>query len=340
MSLPPGATLVSGTMPLPPGATLVTPTSGPAQGTAYGPPGTTPGSGHIEGISATPQPTGIRDRLARWAENVSNDIKFGSDTTGVGTLIKKMGAHGVYNGNSEDMADFMASLPLGMARATKGGAEITQSGKTWQGTKDIAGGALQAYTIPGLMASGPAAEAAVEAIPSAEGAGNAFNEISAAIGKHTVAMTNDLSDATQEVSRLAKSGGQMPKVVGDFITRIFNPEEGPLTFDEARRFQSMAGKKLALDLNSQPIKDKALLRAIGNWYGELSDAVEQTASQGQLLSKFKDAMTEYRRAMGLADVGAKAKTAAKVIAAGTAATAAARVVAPSVVGSLRGMLGY
>src|SRR5579872_7595121 len=47
------------------------------------------------GISASPEPTGVSDRIARWTENVANDIKYGTDTTGVGTVLKKMGAHGV-----------------------------------------------------------------------------------------------------------------------------------------------------------------------------------------------------------------------------------------------------
>ena len=113
-------------------------------------------------IQATPQPQGIRDSIANWADNVANDIKYGTDITGVGSVLKKMGAQGVYKGNPEAVGDFMASLPLGLLRATKGAAEVTQSGQQWQGAKDMAGGAMQASTIPGAFVAPEAAEAAGE----------------------------------------------------------------------------------------------------------------------------------------------------------------------------------
>lgn len=106
---------------------------------------------------AMPEPQNVSDRLTRWSENVMNDIKYGTDITGVGTVLKKMGAHGVYNGNSQGVGDFMASLPLGLLRAFKGQNEI-ESGHVWQGTKDIAGGGLQAATIPGAFVAPEAGE--------------------------------------------------------------------------------------------------------------------------------------------------------------------------------------
>jgi len=80
----------------------------------------------------------------------------------------------------------MASLPLGLARATKGGAEVTEPGQTWQGTKDIAGGAVEAATIPSAFMGGPAADTGAEAAGTAtsklfgnvEKAGKLFDEVS------------------------------------------------------------------------------------------------------------------------------------------------------------------
>lgn len=106
-------------------------------------------------IGPQPQDTGMMSRLQKWSENVANDVKYGTDETGIGTVLKKMGAHGVYNGNSEGVGDFMASLPLGLLRATKGVAETGQ-GQAWQGTKDIVGGAAQAATMPASLAVSPA----------------------------------------------------------------------------------------------------------------------------------------------------------------------------------------
>lgn len=105
-------------------------------------------------ISAVHEPTTFLGKFGRWAENVSNDLKYGTDETGIGTVLKKMGAHGVYMGNSEGVGDFMASLPLGLLKSAKGTTELApaviggEKGKTLQGLKDVVGGGLQAATIP------------------------------------------------------------------------------------------------------------------------------------------------------------------------------------------------
>jgi len=157
------------------------------------------------GISASPEPTGVSDRIARWTENVANDIKYGTDTTGVGTVLKKMGAHGVYNGESQAVGDFMASLPLGLLRMAKGGAETNQPGNEWQGVKDIAGGAGQAATMPTLADTGGAIDAAAS-VPGLiasggrkllQASGNVVNRVTganSAIREAELARTAALSD--------------------------------------------------------------------------------------------------------------------------------------------------
>lgn len=106
--------------------------------------------------------TGVMDSIAKWTDNVADDIKYGTDKTGIGTVLKKMGAHGVYNGNSQAVGDFMASLPLGLLRAAKGGAETNQPGKVWQGTKDIVGGAGEAGTMLALADTGGTVDLAAD----------------------------------------------------------------------------------------------------------------------------------------------------------------------------------
>lgn len=121
-------------------------------------------------ISATPQPTSIADRVQRWADNVSYDLQHGTDLTGIGHVLKAMGAHGLDYGNSKAVADYMGSLPLGLLKGIKGETELAQSGKRWQGVKDVAGGALQASTIPGSFVAPEAAETAPEVLGKAGGA--------------------------------------------------------------------------------------------------------------------------------------------------------------------------
>jgi hypothetical protein len=122
----------------------------------------------IGSISAVHEPNSWAGKAQRWADNVSNDIKYGTDLTGIGSVLKKMGAHGVYSGNPEAVGDFMASLPLGLLKAGKGSSEVAQ-GKMWQGTKDIVSGGLQASTMPASFVSPEISELTAEKGAAAAG---------------------------------------------------------------------------------------------------------------------------------------------------------------------------
>lgn len=99
-------------------------------------------------------------KLKLWSQNVQSDLMHGTDLTGIGHVLKAMGAHGLQYGETEDTAKFMGSLPLGIMRATQGGAELALPGQRWRGTKDVVGGALDAATIPGGFMAPEAGEVA------------------------------------------------------------------------------------------------------------------------------------------------------------------------------------
>jgi hypothetical protein len=115
-------------------------------------------------ITATPEPTSVGGKVERWARNVSEDLKYGTDLTGIGTVLKKMGAHGVYSGNTQAVGDFMGSLPLGLSKVLTGMGEVAQSGKRVQGAKDAVSGGLQAATIPSAFVAPEGAELAGQGI--------------------------------------------------------------------------------------------------------------------------------------------------------------------------------
>lgn len=117
-------------------------------------------------IAAQEPANGMAQKFARWAGNVMNDLEYGTDHTGVGTVLKKMGAHGVSMGNPEEVGQFMASIPLGLLRYSKGMAEVTDpehGAVAWQGLKDAIGGASQAATIPTSFVAPEAGELATDA---------------------------------------------------------------------------------------------------------------------------------------------------------------------------------
>lgn len=256
------------------------------------------GAAEATGMGAT-QSSGWRDSVSRWTDNVMNDIKNGTDATGVGTVLKRMGAHGVYSGNPQAVGDFMASLPLGLARATKGAAEITQEGKTWQGTKDIVGGGLQAAQIPAAFAGGPT-EAGAEAVATGAGkifgnverAGQLFNEVKTAAKTQAVPITEEMSQAAVRAQELADAGAKgMPRVISKFVARVTNPEKPPIAWDEARDFYSNVSR---LSANEYQNMNPQMAAQVGKFAGAFNDALRSAAAAAGKGDEYSQAMQLYR----------------------------------------------
>jgi hypothetical protein len=172
-------------------------------------------------------------RYAKWLENVSDDIKYGTDHTGVGSVLKSLGAHGVYRGAPEAVGDFMASLPLGILKAQKGSAELTpqvlggEKGHTWQGVKDLVGGGLQAIQIPASF-SGPEVSAAE--MPDA---------ITAATGKVENVLRGGQPGMQGAIRNAAQTGEDLAEARSAAVraaepTRVHPPDIDPAVRDQAR----------------------------------------------------------------------------------------------------------
>jgi hypothetical protein len=186
----------------------------------------------------------------------------------VGTVLKKMGAHGVYSGEPEVVGDFMASLPLRLARATKGAAVVTQRGQTWQGTKDIVGGAAQAATIPTAFMGGPAAETGAKAAGTVAGkvfgdadrAGQLFDVVRAAAKDQRIELSDEVYDALQNIKQLSDAGAKdTPRVASKLANRLNNVDE-ELYWGEARRFYSNTSR---LSPNEYDSMNPQMQRAVG-----------------------------------------------------------------------------
>lgn len=262
-------------------------------------------------ISAQPASTGWRDSFAKWIDNVTSDIKYGSDLTGVGTVLKKMGAHGVYSGEPEAVGDFMASLPLGLLRATKGGAEVTQSGKTWQGTKDIVGGGTQAATIPSAFMGGPAAETGAEAagtvaskvFGSTERAGQLFDAVRVAAKDKPIELSDEVYDALKNIKQLADAGAKgTPRVASKLANRLNNVDE-ELYWDEARRFYSNISRLSANEYGSMNPQMQRAVGQLGHALGSDLSAAAKAAGKGD---EYSQAMQLYARSKTWQQFGANA----------------------------------
>jgi hypothetical protein len=230
------------------------------------------------------------------------DLKYGTDLTGVGTVLKRMGAHGVYDGEPEAVGDFMASLPLGLMRAVKGSAEVTQGGKTWQGTKDIVGGAGQAMTIPGAFIGGPAVESGAGVAANASGkifgnverAGQLFNEVKSAAGGNPIEITDAMSQAAMRAQELANAGAKgMPRVISKFVARVTDPEKDPIAWDEARDFYSNVSR---LSANEYQSMNPQMAAQVAKFAGAFDDALRDAAAAAGKGDEYGQAMQLYHTA--------------------------------------------
>lgn len=230
-----------------------------------------------------------------WLEDAESDLRRGGSRTAVGRTLGFMqgrgdkGYTGLQSESSPEAADFMGSVPLGLTKMAKGGAEVG-TGKPWQGTKDIVGGGMQAATIPSSFMGGPAADAAITSIPSRMHAGAMINDITEAAGHIPVDLKNTMSPLLRGVE-LGERGGTPSKPVSDLWTRA-NEIAAP-TFREARDYYTNISQKSADEANALKPNMKAQIGAIRKaFHGDLTDAAGMVG-RGEDYAK---AIREYAQA--------------------------------------------
>jgi hypothetical protein len=245
----------------------------------------------VEGSIRANDPKNVTGKVARWAEQVQNDIKYGTDFTGVGQFIKKMGAHGVYTGNSQGVGDFLASIPLGLLSTVKGQAEMagaptmtgaTPTGKTnvgdlvsggpqtaggiWQGVKDFVGGEAQVGTMPGMVIGGPetgpaALEAGADALKAGGGAtADAAKAVGGKVADVAGAATRKGAGLVQ--SAVAK-GAEIANAAGEHLLpdSIYPEAQTAPTADDARKLMQKGHDQHILDIRQhigQAVDDAGL----------------------------------------------------------------------------------
>lgn len=138
-----------------------------------------------------------------------------------------------------------------------------------------------------------AIEAIQDKMPSTQRAGQTFQAVSKAAGDHAVNVTPQLSDALMQYQQLVDSGGSRSLAVSKLLTRLTNPEKGPLTYDEARLFQSNISR---LSADEAQRLTPVMKRQVGQIAAELNGAVENTAAGAGKLAEFQSAMKEYAQA--------------------------------------------
>jgi hypothetical protein len=158
-----------------------------------------------------------------------------------------------------------------------------------------------------------------EAIPQVARAGAKFSDVMSA-AKDIPIDVRGPGDVALNIQKLAESGASRPKVIGDFIKRVTDPNKGPLTYEEARNFYSNASRLSADEaMRLTPI----MKRQVAEFTSELNDAISGAAAQAGKLGQYTEAMDEYHRAMQLRSLGGDVKDLLTSKAAATAAATGA-----------------
>ena len=253
----------------------------------------------------------LAQKLADWRQQLSEFANRGAGSYKVG--------------NTSAIADFMASAPMGALRMAKGGVEAGK-GKVWQGTKDLAGGALEAGTIPSLLFAPEGTAAAKRLLPSTEKAGKLLEAVEQVAGHVPVDLTEPTKAAT-EILKNAKSGGSRPKVIADWFRRINDPNQPPMTFADARRFYQNAINKFAPDIQGNVLKGKPRYM-LAQFAKSLDRAIQGAAEQVGKGQEYAKAMKAYHNASTFESVaksaGKKAKQGVGLAAAGAAGAMGAK----------------
>lgn len=181
------------------------------------------------GISAEPKPSGVAGNVEKFARDVGDDLRYGTDNTFIGRLAKSMGARGLYQGVSPKTAEFMGSPTLGTAQAVQGAGEMGQPGKRLTGAKDVALGALDAAQIPMSFAGGPGGQGTEigTMIPTRKAAGAGLEAVTGAAGDQLVKLEGPMQAAMRAKQLADRGGGTLPAVIKKFLQRARGLTEGP-----------------------------------------------------------------------------------------------------------------
>ncbi len=239
-----------------------------------------------------------------WIQRAEGDLRYGGRNTAIGRALGYMqgrgdkGYTGLQSGTTPATADLMGSVPLGLTKALKGAVQSV-TGKPLEGVENLVSGGLQTATIPSAFMGGPAVSSAAEMIPSRAAAGRAFEEVMQAAGQHPVNLTAS-SEPLTRVYELAQRGTSLPQAAGKLLRRVTDPEQGPLTYKEARDFASNLSR---LSSNEAQRLNPSMKRAVAQLSHAFNQDVGQTAHAAGKGSEYAQAMKEYAKASQLRNAG-------------------------------------
>jgi hypothetical protein len=142
--------------------------------------------------------------------------------------------------------------------------------------------------------------------PSAKGAGAALSEVKSVAGNVPIKM-GKAGDTALELYTQSQRGGTLPKAVRDLVNRVTKPESKPITYAEAKDFQSnisrlSVAERMRLTPNVQ--------RLVGQLAADLKTSLKDAADTVGKGEQFSQAMKEYHQAMQIRGMTDAAKAGA------------------------------
>jgi hypothetical protein len=269
-----------------------------------------------------------------YLQDAEKDLTEGGSRTIVGKGLGYLqgngdkGYSGLESGVSPETAQTVGSVPLGLTKmavgATKGPIK---------GFPEMAEGALQTATIPTAFVAPEASEAAGELAsagktalasklsPTAmkQSASELFQSVAQDANKVPVQLENAGESALKLMDWQKQTN--LGPTINKFLNRITNPNQGPLTYEDARKSYQLLGQMSA---DEQSKLAPAIRRDLTQMVVGLKQDIGNAADQVGKAADYYAAMKDYRTASNLQDWYTYAKdTLAGPVAKGVAASAGA-----------------
>ena len=133
-------------------------------------------------------------------------------------------------------------------------------------------------------------------IPLAARAGERFQQVAKAANELPVAEqasphVDAMKAALKEIEAEGEAGGKTPKVISDFVKRIADPEKGPLSYEEARRFYKNAGaltpeEAMTLKPSVKRLVSQFLYQGLGPEIAKTADVAGESDAYGKAMSGY------------------------------------------------------
>jgi len=278
----------------------------------------------------------IPSKITLWAQNLRNDLMHGTESTDIGKLYKSLGGQPLANGQGEGVGEFIGSPILGPTRIIQGASELPQTGRRWQGTKDVVGGALDTATIPGGFMAPEAGEltgagtdaALTQAGRAARAVANAPSELRNAVSVKALqpkvqgAIASAIHDAAADHSITIPEGTNLRDVTQALSNELRAKAHGLYQqLDNAlggTRFQGFQEaieniqQAIRDEVGIDPARDKQLSDRLADAKAARDAAIEQLQAKGVSPDTITQADALHRQAMALQDVSRAVRSATDV----------------------------